>query len=158
MSSPASIKGHPIHPMLIPFPIALWTFSCICDLVSILRFGGTLWEDMAFFSMAGGVIGAVIAAVPGYLDFRSLVDTSVRRIGRWHMATNLFLVGLFAINLWLRLDGQAGDILPFGLSLIGLAMLGISGWLGGELVYGHGVAVESQVPVTTGMKGSGHAA
>jgi uncharacterized membrane protein len=144
--------------MLIPFPIALWTFSCICDLIYVLRFGGMLWKDMAFFSMAGGVIGALMAAVPGYLDYRSLVGPTVRRLGRWHLATNLFIVVLFAVNLWLRLDGQVGDILPFGLSLIGLAMLGISGWLGGELVYVHGVAVEPQVPVATGTKGRGHAA
>lgn len=158
MSTPASITRHPIHPMLIPFPVALWTFSCMCDLVYILRFGDDLWNDMAFFSMAGGVIGALLAAVPGYLDYRSLEGPTVQRIARWHMAMNLFIVVLFAINWWLRLGGQAGDILPFGLSVIGLAMLGISSWLGGELVYVHGIAVESQVPVAGGMKGRGHAA
>ena len=158
MSTSASIIRHPIHPMLIPFPIALWTFSCICDLVYILRFGDDLWKGMAFFSMAAGVISALLAAVTGYFDYRSLVGSIVQRIGRWHMAMNLFIVVLFALNWWLRLNGQAGDILPFGLSLIGLAMLGISSWLGGELVYVHGVAAEPRVSVATGMKERGHAA
>jgi uncharacterized membrane protein len=113
---------------------------------------------MAFLSMAGGVIAGLIAAVPGYLDYRSLTAPNVQRIGRWHMAINLFIVILFAINLWLRMDSEAAVVLPLALSLIGVAMLGISGGLGGELVYIHGVAVEPGETVSTGMTGRGHAA
>ena len=144
MSSPASIAKHPIHPMLVPFPIALWIFSLICDLVYALNWGGSLWKDMAFFSMAGGVIGALLAAIPGYFDYRSLETADVQRIGWWHMVINLSLATLFAINLWLRFGNEPNALLPVILSFVGIAGLGISGWLGGELVYVHGAAVEQQ--------------
>lgn len=158
MATPASIAKHPIHPILIPFPIALWIFSFVCDLVYAFRWGGELWSDMAFFSMAGGVIGALVAAVPGYLDYRSLTAPDVQRIGWWHMTVNLSIVILFAVNLWLRMASETGTIAPLLLSLIGIALLGISGWLGGELVYVHGVAVEPQTTVVTDMKGRDRAA
>ena len=60
------------------------------------------------------------------------------------MAINLSVLVLFAINLWLRRGSEAAGVLPLVLSLIGVARLGISGWLGGELVYVHGVAGEAQ--------------
>jgi uncharacterized membrane protein len=158
MATPASIRKHPLHPMLIPFPIALWIFSGICDVVYALHWGGALWHDMAFYAMAGGLIGALVAAIPGYLDYRSLVAPVVQRIGRWHMIVNLSIVILFAVNLWLRTSSEAGAALPLILSLLGIAMLGVSGWLGGELVYVHGVAVEPQGTVSPEMKGPGRVA
>ncbi|MGH7232166.1 MAG: DUF2231 domain-containing protein [Nitrospiraceae bacterium] len=142
MATPASVQKHPIHPMLVPFPIALWIFSLACDVIYMMGWGGAVWNDMAFYSMMGGVLGALLAAIPGYLDYRSLSEPGVKRIGKWHMIINLSTVVLFAINLWLRMGSEPGVMLPVGLSIIGVAMLGISGWLGGELVYVHGVAVE----------------
>jgi len=156
MATPASIAKHPIHPMLVPFPIGLWIFSFICDLVYALGWGGPLWKDMAFITMAGGIIGAVLAAVPGYLDYRSLTAPNVQRIGRWHWGINLSIVVLFAINLWLRMIHEMGDALPVILSFVGVAMLGVSGWLGGELVYVRGVAVEPQESIA--LKGPRRAA
>ena len=149
MSSPASIAKHPIHPMLIPFPIALWIFSFVCDLVYAFLGGSPVWKDLAFLSMTGGVIGALAAAVPGYLDYRSLTRPDVRRIGRWHMLLNLSIAVLFIINLWLRLGDELDAALPVILSFVGISMLGISGWLGGELVYVHGVAVEQDTTSTS---------
>jgi uncharacterized membrane protein len=142
MASPASILKHPVHPMLIPFPIALWIFSFVCDVIYASGWGGVVWNDMAFYSMAGGIIGALFAAIPGYMDYRSLTDPRVSSIGRWHMLINLTIVVLFAINLWLRTTTEPGAAWPIMLSLVGIAMLSVSGWLGGELVYVHGVAVE----------------
>lgn len=158
MATPASIQQHPLHPMLIPFPIALWVFSLVCDLIFAFRWGGPLWSDMAFVAMAGGLIGALVAAIPGYLDYRSLARPETQRIGRWHMIVNLSIVIVFAVNLLLRMNGEAGATLPLILSLIGVSMLGISGWLGGELVYVHGVAVGPRQPVAPEIKGRGRAA
>ena len=152
MASPASILKHPVHPMLIPFPIALWIFSFVCDVIYASGWGGGLWNDMGFYAMAGGIIGALLAAGPGYLDYRSLTDPRVTSIGRWHMLVNLSIVILFAINLWLRTASEPGAALPTMLSLVGVAMLGVSGWLGGELVYVHGVAVEPGSSLSTGNK------
>jgi uncharacterized membrane protein len=144
MASPASFLKHPIHPMLIPFPIALWIFSFLCDVIHALGWGGPLWSEMAFYSMAAGLVGALMAAVPGYIDFRSIIDPAIRRVARTHMLLNLSIVVLFGVNLWLRTGETAATTIPLILSFIGIAMLGISGWLGGELVYVHGVAVEGQ--------------
>ncbi|MGH7257006.1 MAG: DUF2231 domain-containing protein [Nitrospiraceae bacterium] len=152
MASPASILKHPVHPMLIPFPIALWIFSFVCDVIYASRWGGVVWNDMAFYSMAGGIIGALLAAGPGYLDYRSLTDPRVTWIGRWHMLINLSIVILFVINLWLRTASEPGAALPILLSLVGIAMLGVSGWLGGELVYVHGVAVQPQSGLSMGKE------
>ena len=141
MATPASIHKHPIHPMLIPFPIALWIFSLVCDVIYMAGLGDAIWQDMALYTMIGGLLGALAAAVPGYLDYRSITDSAVKRVGFWHMATNLSIVVLFALNILLRLLWEAENI-PIILSIVAVTLLGLSGWLGGELVYVHGVAVE----------------
>ena len=94
--------------------------------------------------MAGGIIGALIAAVPGFIDFLSLKGQS-RSVAVAHMTINLSLVVLFAINLYLRSRGVPVDSYPIYLSLLGVIALGVSGWLGGHLVYVHSVAVECTV-------------
>lgn len=144
MASPASIQKHPIHPILIPFPIALWIFSLVCDVIYAMGWGTIIWNDMAFYTMVGGVLGALAAAIPGYMDYRSLTDPQTTQIGRWHMRINLSIVVLFMINLALRMWSEPGAVLPILLSLLGNGLLGVSGWLGGELVYVHGVAVEPE--------------
>lgn len=144
MASPASVKRHPIHPMLVPLPIGLWIFSLVCDLVYLFGGRNTFWTDMAFYTMAGGIVGALMAAIPGLIDFLSLSEPRVRKIGATHMIINLIIVALFAGNLWLRMGSAPGASLPIGLSVVGIVLLLVSGWLGGELIYVHGVSVEPQ--------------
>ena len=143
MGSRASLLKHPIHPMLVPFPIALWIFSLVSDAVYGLGWGGTLWNEMAFYTMAGGIVGALAAAVPGLIDYLSMSDQETSKIAKIHMIVNLIVVGIFIADLWLRTMFAPGAGLPVVLSVIGVALLGFSGWLGGELVYVHGVGVES---------------
>jgi uncharacterized membrane protein len=143
MATPASILKHPIHPMLIPFPIGLWIFSLVCDVIHMMGWGGPVWKDIALYTMIGGLLGALAAAVPGFIDYRSITDQAVKRIGLWHMVTNLSIVVLFALSAFLRITGEPGFI-PIVLSVLGVSLLGVSGWLGGELVYVHGIAVEPQ--------------
>ena len=142
MGSRASFAKHPIHPMLVPFPIALWIFSLLCDVIYGLGWGGPIWNDMAFYTMAGGILGGLATAVPGLVDFLSMSDQQTRKIARTHMILNLVIVGLFIVNLWLRTVLVPGARLPLILSVTGVILLGLSGWLGGELVYIHGVGVE----------------
>lgn len=146
MASRASIGGHPIHPMLVVFPIALWIFSFVSDLV-YLGGGAVAWRDTAFYAMAGGVIGAIAAAVPGAIDLFTSHDREIRRIGSMHMTLNLTITALFIINLWWRSQTTAESAGPVWLSLAAIVLLGISGWLGGEMVYvyGAGVAPEGLV-------------
>lgn len=143
MSSPASIKRHPIHPMLIPLPIGLWVFSLVSDIV--FRAGGSpVWNDVAFYTMAGGIAGALLAAVPGFIDYYAIRESPLKRVATWHMSLNLLAVVLFAINLWLRSQSPPGAGWPFALSIIGIAVLGVSGWLGGTMVYEYGMAVSTE--------------
>lgn len=141
MRTRASIAGHPIHPMLIPIPIGLWIFSLVSDLFSLAPNASQNWQTVAYFTMAGGVIGAFLAAVPGIIDMLSLPPPQ-KRIALTHMSINIVVVILYLINLWQRSHGDP-SLLPLWLSLAGIALLGASGWLGGKMVYEHGVGVSS---------------
>jgi uncharacterized membrane protein len=147
MTTPASVAKHPIHPMLIVFPIGLWVFSLVCDII-VLAGGAPVWHDIAYYTMLGGLIGALLAAVPGLVDFFSISDPESKRIARNHMLLNLTAVTLYAINLYLRAGGSPGAPLPIVFSVAGVLLLAVSGWLGGELVYVHGVAVERSAKPT----------
>ena len=144
MASPASIAKHPIHPVLVALPIGLWIFSLVSDVIYVTGWGGFAWKEVAFYAMAGGFVGALMAAVPGLIDLLSMSSGKVKTIGIWHMSINLLVVGLFAINLWLRYQAAPSAAPPIWLSVIGVVLLGVAGWLGGEMVYVHGVAVEPQ--------------
>jgi uncharacterized membrane protein len=142
MRTPASIAGHPIHPMLITIPVGLFIFSLICDLISLRSSAPENWIVVAQYTMAGGFIGALIAAIPGVIDFLSLEESRIKKIAILHMALNLVAVTLYAVNLWLRIYSGSNQGLPLVLSLIGAGILGVSGWLGAEMVHKHGVGVD----------------
>jgi uncharacterized membrane protein len=132
----ARFGGHPLHPALVSLPIGLWTFSLAADLVHWLG-GGSIWQDLALYTLGSGIVGAVIAAVPGFIDYLTITDSRVRDIAVAHMATMLVVVGVFAVSFWLRWTGTVG-VLPVGVSALGVALLGIGAWVGGEMVYVHG--------------------
>ena len=139
MHTPARIAKHPIHPMIVPFPIGLWIFSFICDLVFRFGSGNPNWEVVAKYTMIAGIVGALIAAVPGFIDLLSLPG-SVKRTALVHMTINLVIVVLYIINAWLRRGGVSDGLI--WLSLISVILLAISGWLGGKMVYVLGIAVD----------------
>lgn len=142
MRTPAAIGRHPIHPMLVTLPIGLWIFSLVSDLIYKAGWGGESWHGVAFYTMAGGLVGALVAAVPGFMDFRSIHHPKTKAVGTWHMVINLAAVVLFSVNLWLRTSTTPEDNMPVWLSAFGVALIGISGWLGGELVYHRKVGVD----------------
>jgi uncharacterized membrane protein len=149
MASPASLGGHPVHPMLIPFPIALWVFSLVADVIYLWR-GNLVWRDwIAFYALLGGIIGAVLAAVFGIIDWLSITDREVKKVADWHARLNVIALLIFAASFYLRTTGGSGWVsgsytIPVTLSVVGVILISISGWLGGELVFRHGVAVEPQ--------------
>jgi uncharacterized membrane protein len=137
----ARIKGHPIHPMLVGFPIGLCALSFVADVIRLFAGGRPVWFDVALYAIAGGVIGALLAAVPGFVDYLSITDARVRDIAFAHMVTALFVVALFGMSFWLRWGGDAG-YLPVAVSAAGLVLLGVAGWLGGEMVFVHGMGMD----------------
>ena len=156
MASPASIGGHPVHPMLIPFPIGLWAFSLVADVIYIWR-GNPVWRNyIAFYTLLGGIIGAVAAAVPGFIDWLSIKDRNVVKIANWHARLNVIALLIFVASFSLRTTrGSAlvseGYTIPIALSVLGVILISISGYLGGEMVFRHGVAVDQQPNTGTKM-------
>jgi uncharacterized membrane protein len=156
MRTPASIFKHPIHPMLIVFPIGLWIFSLACDLIRLAGATADAWFTVAFFSMIGGLIGALCASVPGFIDllFYKGGAPPVKKIALTHMAINLTAVVLYAINIWLRASGPTnlGTSLsaPVVLSIIGVALLVVSGWLGGQMTTASASKGANDASVTCG--------
>jgi len=147
MASPASFMRHPIHPMLIPFPIALWVFSLVADIIYLWR-GNMGWEWMAHWAILAGCIGAVAAAIFGVIDYFSIKDKEVSKIAAWHARLNGLALVVFLISWYLRrgwLTDHDGKLtIAIALSVVGIIAVAISGWLGGELVFKHGVAVNPQ--------------
>lgn len=141
MRTPASIAKHPIHPMLVTVPIGLWIFSLACDLAYVLGSGAVLWYTLGFYTMIGGLLGALVAAIPGMIDMLSLRGR-VKKIALTHMTLNLTIVVLYAVNIGTRISGSEVAGAPLVLSIVAIALLSISGWLGGHMVYVHRVAVE----------------
>ena len=141
MRTPASIAGHPIHPMLVPLPIGMWVLSLACDIIAAYAADPTNWKIVALYAMVGGIIGALLAAIFGLVDLLSL-PAAIRRTALAHMGINLTIVVLFAIDAWLRLSGSD----PVWLSVVAILLLLVSGWLGGKMVYRLGVAVDTQSP------------
>ena len=154
MASPASIGGHPVHPMIIPFPIALWVFSLVADVIYLWR-GNLVWRNwIAFYTLLGGIIGAVVAAVPGFIDWLSITDRNVVGIANWHARLNLIALVIFVISFYLRTTSGASWVsrsytTPVLVSVLGVILITISGWLGGEMVFKHGVAVDQQADTGT---------
>lgn len=137
--------GHPLHTMLVHFPIGLFVVSLLFDLSTYLLGTGNTAVRAAFYTMAGGVIMAVLAAIPGLADWSDIrPDHPAKKPATTHMWLNITAVALYAINLLLR-GGEPGNpttgAIPVVLSLAGVAILSVSGYLGGKIVYDYGVGV-----------------
>jgi uncharacterized membrane protein len=144
MSTRFSVAGHPVHPMLVPIPIGLWIFSLVADFVFVSN-GDPRWAAAAYFTLGGGIVGALLAAIPGLVDLLGLRDSRAQRIGVYHLVLNLAIVALQAVNFWLRMDEGGSDVLPRALSIVAVAALIASGWLGGHLVHVLGVTQANNV-------------
>jgi uncharacterized membrane protein len=140
MRTPANVSGHPIHPMLVTLPIGLWVFSFVCDLFFVFGSGAPAWSTVALYTMAGGIVGALLAAIPGFVDLLSL-PPALRKTALTHMGINLTIVVLYVINFWRRTGTPDNPDGYVWLSLLTILMLLVSGWLGGKMVYIFGVAV-----------------
>jgi uncharacterized membrane protein len=142
MTTPANIGKHPIHPMIVVFPLGLLVFSFLCDMAFAFGTHARLWSILSFYTMAGGIVGGVLAAVPGLIDFLSIRDPQTKRIVWVHMLSNTSGL-LFFILAWTTHYRNASTTRSsVALSALGLLALGVGGWLGGELVYVKGVGVE----------------
>jgi uncharacterized membrane protein/nitrite reductase/ring-hydroxylating ferredoxin subunit len=136
---------HPIHPMLVHFPIGFLVLSFLLDLVSLVFPEVPNLARCSFYAMLLGVITALLAAVPGFVDYSDIRrDHPGKPTATRHMTLNLMVVVIYGINLWLRssaLTESKIGLVPLCLSLMGIGLLSGSGYLGGRLVYDEGIAV-----------------
>ena len=140
--STVTVGGHPIHPMLVPFPIVCFTGAFASDIVFAYG-GGEGWANASSWLLGIGLLTAALAALAGLTDFMG--DDRIRKIGQAvrHMIANVTVVVIEAINLLIRVT-TPDSILTLGIFLSGIAVLVLlySGWLGGELVFRHRVGVQ----------------
>jgi uncharacterized membrane protein len=160
MKTQATALGHPIHPMLIVFPLGLFPVAVIFDL--IYWFGGhnPRWAEISYWIIAAGILGALLAAVFGLIDWLKIPDgTRAKTIGLVHGLTNVIVAGLFIVS-WLlrRPNPTAPDGLDILLGVIAVLLALFAGWLGGELVYRLNMGVDEGAHLDAPNSLSGRAA
>ena len=135
MESRAKLFGHPIHPMLIVFPLGLLAMALIFDIIHLVTAQG-YWSEIAYWMMAAGVISGLLAAPFGLVDWLAIpAGTRAKRIGAWHGGGNVIVLLMFAVSWWLRRGApQEPMMLAYVLSFGGGMIALVTGWLGGELV------------------------
>jgi len=150
--------GHPWHPILVTVPIGAWVASLVFDIAShVVDRPGFLTEGSEWL-IALGVLGALAAAAIGLLDLLAIpTGTPAFRTGLLHMSLNLAVTGGYLGNFFWRhgdyTDGRPVAAGPLTLSVISLAVLGVSGYLGGKLAYRYGVRVADEATQATGFGG-----
>ena len=135
-----SVLDHPVHPILQAIPASLLPASTTFDVLA--RIGGDEegLSEAAHYSLIFGLVGAAGAAATGVLDYFEIENRPVRRTALYHGLTNAALIGSYVLSLRHREDHKAGGP-ALALSVLGAALIGLSGYLGGKLVYEHGVRV-----------------
>jgi uncharacterized membrane protein len=146
MESRAKIFGHPIHPMLIVVPLGLFIGAVVFDALSLWR-GSPNLAVVGFWNIAGGIVGGLVAAVFGLIDWLAIpAGTRAKRIGIWHALSNVLAILIFAFVWWTRY--RSGTLEPttglFAIQVGALIVGMVGGWLGGELVDRLGVGVDSE--------------
>jgi uncharacterized membrane protein len=138
--STAQIAGHPIHPMLVPFPIACFLGALITD-VAYWRSAQMMWADFSAWLLAIGLVMGGLAAVAGLIDFlgNRLIRTQAPA---WpHMLGNIVVLLLALLNSFVHTRDAWTSVVPLGMTLSSITVLVMlaTGWLGWAMVYRHGV-------------------
>jgi uncharacterized membrane protein len=158
MESRAKLLGHPIHPMLIVLPLGLFIGGVVFD---AMAFWYPSLATVGYWNIAGGIIGGLLAAVFGLIDWLAIPSgTRAKRIGLWHASSNVVAIVCFAAVWWLRYSGASrmdtGNL--FALEIVALAIGSVGGWLGGELVDRLGVGVDNGANLNAPNSVSGRSA
>lgn len=143
MEARAKLFGHPIHQMLIVFPLGVLGMSLFFDLIALGTNRPALFQA-SFYMIAAGIITGLLAAVFGLIDFLAIpAGTRAKRIGLLHGSGNVVVVALFAASWWLRRGApDAPGTIAIVISAVAVGIALVTGWLGGELVDRLGVGVD----------------
>ncbi len=135
---------HPLHPIIVHVPMAMWPSALIFDLLS--RWNGNVMVRLSFYAIIFGLVASLLAVPSGLVDWSDVKkEKPAWKIGLYHMILNLVVALLFAINLGLRIHTFREAIIvagaPLALSIIGTVLLMGSAYLGGLMVYDYGISV-----------------
>jgi uncharacterized membrane protein len=141
-SSTARVFGHPIHPMLVPFPLAFFTGALVTDVV-YSRTANLMWQYFSIWLITAGLVMGALAAVTGLIDYLGDRRVRQRRPATPHMILNVLAMLLSLLNAFVHSRDGWTAVVPQGLilSAVVVLILCVSGWLGGALTYRHGVGV-----------------
>ena len=142
MRSRAHYKGHPLHPALIPFPFAFLTGAFAFDLLAWLLARPAWWTTGGHLA-AAGIVTALVAAVPGIIDYIYTVppNSTGKQRAKRHMIVNLSAVGLMAAAWWVR-PADAPALAVLAVELIAAGLLAAGGWMGGVLVSRNQISID----------------
>ncbi|HVL66802.1 MAG TPA: DUF2231 domain-containing protein [Vicinamibacterales bacterium] len=153
MKSAARIGGHPIHPMLIPYPFAFLSGAVAFDAAALAR-NDEGYARTAQHLTNAGIVTALAAAVPGIIDYALRVPAGKpRRTATVHMLSNVSALACFAGAAFARRDAAPVSRTVLALEAIGTGLLSIGGWLGGSLTYHHQVGVDPEVDTRAELRG-----
>jgi len=143
MEARAKVMGHPIHQMLIVFPLGMFSTAVIFDVIHLIN-GGAMWSIVSYRMIAAGIIGGLCAALFGVIDWSKIPSgTRANRLGILHGLGNVAVVGLFVVSWWLRRpDPGNPSVAAISFMVVGAGLSLVTGWLGGELVDRLGVGVD----------------
>lgn len=143
MRSKLHLKGHPLHPILVAFPIAFFIGALLFDVLGHLQDNAALWQAGEYL-VGAGVIFGLLAAVPGIVDYFAVVPpaSSAKKRATKHGLLNIVLVVLFAAVWLYRRGEEATPAVVLGAEVAGVVLLNISGWLGGTLVHRNQIGVD----------------
>lgn len=136
MQGKATIGGHPLHPIFVTFPIGCFVAAVVCDIVSIWA-GPVLWAAMSTWLLLFGLLGSLPAAFFGFVDYLSAPMTvAAKSTAAWHMTLNVAMIVLFGLACAIRFLDHT-SVAGYALTGLGIVILGISGYLGGEVAHRH---------------------
>jgi uncharacterized membrane protein/nitrite reductase/ring-hydroxylating ferredoxin subunit len=143
MRSKANIKGHPLHPILVSFPIALLTGALLLDMLTIITDNHS-YSDAAVYSLIGGLVSAVIAAIPGAIDYFRTVppESSAKKRATKHALFNISALFVFIFALLFKKKGDIDLSIIAAIEFAGVVLLGIAGWHGGTLIIRNQIGVD----------------
>lgn len=144
LRSTAQIAGHPIHPMLVPFPIVCFIGALVTD-IAYWRTAQMMWADFSAWLLVIGLIMGGLAAIAGLIDFLSNRLIRAQAPAWPHMVGNIVAMLLALLNAFVHTRDAWTSVVPVGLvlSVLVVLILLVTGWLGGELVYRHGVGASN---------------
>lgn len=159
MRDGAKLFGHPVHQMLIVFPLGLLAMAVVFDVIRLLG-GSQALGTSAYYMIAAGIVSGLAAAVFGFIDWLAIPPrTRAKSVGAWHAIGNVVVLLLFAVSWWFRRGVvESPPTLAFISAVAGAGVALVTGWLGGELVDRLGIGVDEGANVNAPSSLSGHPA